>query len=457
MFWFRHNSARAVAISLLLLFCSVSLASAHCPRPTPFDENGNRVDAGEPALVEKAQGDLFPYTQFNGKNPSSTGTSVIPVLLVDFPGRRGQITPAQFNTMLFMPTGGQTSMRDYYTEVSRGQLTVTGQVFGWFTMPLAAGNYVMGQGGQGDTYPMNWQGLVRDAVNAADATVDFRQFDSDGPDGVPSSGDDDGFVDCLFIVFAGYGAESFWPPNPRNNLRSNCMWMDWGWRGPGPMMTSDGVQVQLFCTASELRNTSGNTIRDIGVYCHEYAHALGLPDMWSTVLPNLQARFGQWDALGEYSLMATGAWGASGTNPDRPTHLTGYEKAMLGWVNPVHVTVDLVGASIQDIETNGTIYSSFPWWPTAPPDLNLPQRFWVPSWTNWPPPIEGFIVENLTAQRQWFVDLPLRRLDCPAGLLQRQPAVSQLVPELGAVVGEPPVAGCGVRGPDRPRPHLQRR
>jgi hypothetical protein len=29
--------------------------------------------------------------------------------------------------------------------------------------------------------------------------VDFSQFDSDGPAGVPNSGDDDGYVDYVFI------------------------------------------------------------------------------------------------------------------------------------------------------------------------------------------------------------------------------------------------------------------
>lgn len=395
MFQSAKYSGGGLALLLVaLLVILPAVAGAIPPRPTPFDENGLRVAAGEPAAMDKSA-DSFPYDVFNGRNPPSTGTMNMPVLLVDFLGQSGQITPAQFNTILFTPSaGGNTSVRDYYTEVSRGQLTVTGQIYGWLRMPMAYGSYVGGQGGHGDTFPFNIQGLVRDAVLAADASVDFRQFDNDGPDGVPNSGDDDGFVDCVYVIFSGYGAESYWPVNSRNRLWSSAGWMDWGWFGPGPVTTNDGVRVQLYAVSSELRNTSGNTIRDIGVVCHEMGHLLGLPDMYSTIISSMVPMLGQWNGMGEYSVMAMGAWGASGTNPDQPTHFTGFEKAMLGWLNPVHVTVDLVGASIGDIETSGTIYCNFPFWPTGPPDLNLPQRFWMPSWTNWPPPIEGFIVEN---------------------------------------------------------------
>ena len=33
-----------------------------------------------------------------------------------------------------------------------------------------------------------------------DGTIDWGQFDNDGPDGIPNSGDDDGFVDVLAVM-----------------------------------------------------------------------------------------------------------------------------------------------------------------------------------------------------------------------------------------------------------------
>ncbi|NIQ55069.1 MAG: hypothetical protein GWN71_10720, partial [Gammaproteobacteria bacterium] len=38
---------------------------------------------------------------------------------------------------------------------------------------------------------------VTAAIRQADATIDFGQYDNDGPDGIPNSGDDDGYVDGL--------------------------------------------------------------------------------------------------------------------------------------------------------------------------------------------------------------------------------------------------------------------
>ncbi len=393
------GAAATLAVLALLgaALAPASPAGAMPPRPVPFDENGNRVAAGEPAAVEKTT-DPFPYDLFNGKNMRTTGTITVPVLLVDFAGMAGRTTPTQFTNILFTPSpGGNTSLRDYYGEVSRSQLIVTGQVYGWFRMPRAYSSYVMGMGGLGDTYPNNLQALVQDAVRAADPTVDFRQYDNDGPDGLPNSGDDDGFVDAVIVVFSGYAAESYSPANGANRLWSSAGWLDWGWRGPGPMTTVDGPKIQLYAVSSELRNTSGATIRDIGVYCHEFGHLLGAPDMYSTVPASLAGSLGQWNGLGEYSVMAFGGWGAGGTNPDRPTHFSGFEKALLGWITPVHVTVDLLATPIADIEASGTIYCDFPWLAGGAIDWNLAQRFWCPSWTKWPPPIEGFIVENRQA------------------------------------------------------------
>ncbi|MCC7263322.1 MAG: hypothetical protein IT369_12455, partial [Candidatus Latescibacteria bacterium] len=37
-------------------------------------------------------------------------------------------------------------------------------------------------------------------LRQADLDLDFAQFDNDGPDGVPNSGDDDGVVDAVFLV-----------------------------------------------------------------------------------------------------------------------------------------------------------------------------------------------------------------------------------------------------------------
>ena len=42
--------------------------------------------------------------------------------------------------------------------------------------------------------------FIHDILVRADSSVDWRQYDNDGPDGIPDSGDDDGYVDLAILV-----------------------------------------------------------------------------------------------------------------------------------------------------------------------------------------------------------------------------------------------------------------
>ncbi|MGB7061880.1 MAG: immune inhibitor A domain-containing protein, partial [Candidatus Zixiibacteriota bacterium] len=121
------------------------------------------------------------------------------VLLVDFDDNVGTHTTAEFEQLLFskgfiVPTG---SMRDFYWENSYQTFEFLGDAVGWYRMPEDYTYYTDGQNGFGD-YPNNAQKLVEDAVDAADPDVDFADYDSDG----------NGYVDALFVVHAGPGAEA---------------------------------------------------------------------------------------------------------------------------------------------------------------------------------------------------------------------------------------------------------
>jgi len=63
----------------------------------------------------------------------------------------------------------------------------------------------------GQTAPEHRRGrFAVDILTSADAEVDFGRFDDDGVDGTPNSGDDDGYVDCVFVVVRG-NPVGFWP------------------------------------------------------------------------------------------------------------------------------------------------------------------------------------------------------------------------------------------------------
>jgi immune inhibitor A len=239
------------------------------------------------------------------------------VILVDFDDNIAQTPPLHYDSLLFTsnvyPTG---SLRDYYQEVSYGQMDIIGDVTLWLRMPHSYSYYTNGQYGFG-TYPQNAQGLVQDAVIAADPYVDFSQYDADG----------DGYVDALFVVHAGPGAEETGNPNHIWSHR---------WVTAYPILV-DGVYVYDYSMEPE----NGK----IGVFCHELGHVFGLPDLYDYDYDS--------EGLGNWSLMAGGSWGGGGNTP---VHLDAWSRVFLGFVNPELVTSTLYDVEIYPVEENPQIY-----------------------------------------------------------------------------------------------------
>ncbi len=71
--------------------------------------------------------------------------------------------------------------------------------------------------------------FIKELLDARDGSVDFGQYDNDGPDGVPNSGDDDGFVDLLCVMHSLPGAECGTYPN---NISSHT-WSYSAWPASG--------------------------------------------------------------------------------------------------------------------------------------------------------------------------------------------------------------------------------
>ena len=196
------------------------------------------------------------------------------------------------------PTG---SLRDFYQENSYGQLDVNGQVVGWLRLPKPYTYYVNGSNG-GGTYPTNAPKMVEDALALAAKQIDFRQFDSDG----------DKYLDGLFVVHAGGGAEA--DPNP--STRAKKIWSH-QWNIPQPFV-SNGITAYAYCTEPE----DGKA----GVFCHEFGHMLGLPDLYDTTYAS--------EGVGVWCVMGAGSWNNGGLTPG---HFCAWSKAKLGWLNPVNI------------------------------------------------------------------------------------------------------------------------
>lgn len=287
---------------------SALMKCVYLPPPgMPFPEAGlRRMQETHQAM---ALGQQAPWRD---RMPPSIGENRPIVLMADFSDKVGAKTEAEIDDMLFSvgtyPTG---SMRDYYLECSQGQLNVSGTVKGWYRAPQTLVYYADGQEGMG-TSPQNSQGLIEDMIALADPDVDFSEHDVDG----------DGFVDGVVVVYAGsrYDSDTIWPH---------------AWSLFTPVLV-DGVYVQDF----NVQDEEGG----IGVFCHEYGHTLGLPDLYDYD--------GSSDPLGTWCIMD-----AAGYNGDEevPGHFSAWCKVALGWIEPFDVAVNVSGYVIRPAEDNPDI------------------------------------------------------------------------------------------------------
>ncbi|MEO0051681.1 MAG: M6 family metalloprotease domain-containing protein [candidate division WOR-3 bacterium] len=245
--------------------------------------------------------------------PATDRTGRLLVILVDFNDNIHRFPGSEFQQLIF--GSGTGSMRDYYREVSFGSLLLSGDVAGWIRLSNPYSYYLGDSFGIYGSFPHNSQGLVRDLVSAIDGAVDFSRYDWDG----------DGFVDGLLIVHAGPGAEE--TGEPGDIWSHKWQLSDDIFGSPGPVQTGDGVSVDEYSIQPE-RFLDGNII-SIGVFCHEFGHLLGLPDLYDTDYSS--------SGLGMFCLMAAGGWARADTGVSygsSPTHPSIWCKYLLGWVVP---------------------------------------------------------------------------------------------------------------------------
>ncbi|RKY67014.1 MAG: hypothetical protein DRP97_07700, partial [Candidatus Latescibacterota bacterium] len=159
----------------------------------------------------------------------------------------------------------------------------------------------------------------------ADPSVDFGQFDNDGPDGLPNSGDDDGSVDFLFINLRSAPKNFLFGPAigfATLGLESEYITQSKAAQASSPIRISRGSvqEVQGFSYA-------------VGVMAHEFGHGLGLPDLYNTShleFPDQPPRE-ESAGIGRWGLMGHGALGWNGA--DGPVPFCAWSRERLGWLS----------------------------------------------------------------------------------------------------------------------------
>ncbi len=266
-----------------------------------------------------------------------------PIEFADVRANRTAHSPSRYRDLLFgenYPHGGG-SLASYYEDMSYGAFTVDGDVAGWRRMPKRRAAYATDNGGMG-AYPGNSQRLLEDAVRANDASINFAKYDNDGPDRKPNSGDDDGFVDTVFLVYAGSSAaengnlDALWPHAWQRTVATRDRSANGGF-----------VKVGRYAAVPERMTEAGpdGDLLTVGVVAHEYGHVLGLPDLIDG--EGGHAGPGDWD------LMATGVWGFE--HSSRPSGLSAWSRARLGWVTPQLLEGDHVAHRLEPSYAQRTI------------------------------------------------------------------------------------------------------
>lgn len=178
------------------------------------------------------------------------------------------------------------SMNDYFHEVSYGTFRVEGRFVGWVEVSKKRLDYTSGSG----TSTKEKTALLTEALNLYTQKA--------GKDALKE-------YDGFFFLYAGSRV---------NTTRGGLYWPHRANVGYG------GRSIPYFIVQE-----GGNRMTDISVFCHEFGHMLGLPDLYAR--PEQPGSEGVW----QWCVMSNQIGGG------RPQHPCAWSKEQLGWVRPVVV------------------------------------------------------------------------------------------------------------------------
>ena len=227
------------------------------------------------------------------------GSRKLICILMGFPDKSFSKTQTDFNN-LFNQVGYSAnfatgSVHDFFAESSYNQLNLNVTVAGPF---VAANNMAYYGGNDSNGKDLRPRELIAEAINLADPTVNFADFDNDN----------DGTVDGVYVIYAGYGEEA--------GGGADCIWAH-AWNLETPVV-KDGKIISKYSCSCELAGNSGSITSPIGVICHEFGHVLGAPDFYDTDYDTN----GQYAGTGNWDLQAMGSWNNNGITPAQPNAYT---------------------------------------------------------------------------------------------------------------------------------------
>ncbi|MFH1259945.1 MAG: M6 family metalloprotease domain-containing protein [Elusimicrobiota bacterium] len=311
-----------IFLGIILLFFSIPAWSSAPPNPLVYDTGPLPANLKKMALSQRLPVPKMRRFQIS-KAPETIGKIKVIVLLIRFTDKAPSHTAAYFNDLIF---SGIASMNKYYQETSYDQTFIEGEVgTTWLESSKAMAYYGADSdvAHVDDKYGDIYQ-LAREAVQkAALDGVDFSPYDSN---------DADQNIDHLIVVHAGAAQE--------RTGSSNDIWSHhWQIGGvyPQPESVGGGKFALNYVLISE--------DSPVGIFAHEFAHGLGLPDLYDTSTGKT--------SVGDWDLMDHGAWLGS-PQGSQPAHFSAWSKIQLGWITPEVINQPNTNLTVKPIETDST-------------------------------------------------------------------------------------------------------
>ena len=219
-------------------------------------------------------------------------------------------------------------VRGYFKDCSYGQFTPEFDVVGPIKLPKEQTYY-----GEGDD---NIEALIEDACSAIDSIVDFADYDANN----------DGMVDLVYVIYAGHSANysgnketDIWPKSSTVNISN----------------TYDGKSIHRYGVSNELagkenKKKEKEKINGIGLFCHEFSHTLGLPDIYAI---DKKAKNQNDQGMEFWDLMDGGTEVRGGRVP---ASYLAWEREVMGWMKIDELKNDSSIKNLKSIDNGGRAY-----------------------------------------------------------------------------------------------------
>ena len=239
----------------------------------------------------------------------------------------------------YSQNGAAGSVHDYFKDMSREEFDLTFDIVGPVKVSKSATYYGGPSPIMGGTDHIGE--FITEAIKKADekCDIDWKKYDWD----------DDGEVEQVFVLYAGYGQAT---GGPTGTIWPNAWTLDEALQnsdGNGGF-SIDGVFINQYACSNELYLDSGTVPMGLGVFCHEFSHCMGLPDMYDT-------NYGSTPTMGDWDLLAGGSYNGPQGIGWCPAGWTSYERAYAGWLELTELKAgDIIKGMTSLEEADGKAY-----------------------------------------------------------------------------------------------------